>query len=161
MVAQSFTIEFSSISNRIITDCGICQAYIPNTNGTHPPVKTYKALWDTGATKSSISSKIASDLGLQSYKFAKVHHAKGQDMTNVYKVNLILPNHIGFSCISVLEGNLFGFDILIGMDIITQGDFVITNRDNKTVCSFQIPSTHKYDFVKQNQNGVGQKRKRK
>lgn len=161
MDAKSFTIEFTSLSDRIITDCGVCQAYIPTTNGVHPPVRTYKALWDTGATKSSISPKIASDLGLQYYKFTNVYHAKGHDLTKMYKVNLLLPNNVGFSCIPVLEGNLYGFDILIGMDIIMQGDFVITNRDGKTVCSFQIPSTHKYDFVKQNLNGVGQMRKKK
>lgn len=54
-----------------------------------------------------------------------------------------------------------GIDMLIGMDIITLGDFALTHKNNGTVFSFQIPSTHEYDFVKQIQNGVGTKSKKK
>ena len=52
-----------------------------------------------------------------------------------------------------MEGVLNGCEVLIGMDIITVGDFVVTNRNGKTVFSFQTPSTHEYDFVKQIRNG--------
>lgn len=48
-----------------------------------------------------------------------------------------------------MEAALKDCDMLIGMDIISQGDFALTNRDGRTVFSFQIPSTHLYDFVKQ------------
>ncbi len=41
-----------------------------------------------------------------------------------------------------------GMDILIGMDIITLGDFAITNYNNKTVFSFRFPSSEVIDFVK-------------
>ncbi len=37
-------------------------------------------------------------------------------------------------------------DIIIGMDILTQGDFSITNLDGRTVCSFRIPSQYLVDF---------------
>jgi hypothetical protein len=40
------------------------------------------------------------------------------------------------------------FDILIGMDIITLGDFAITNANHRTVVSFRIPPDTKHiDFV--------------
>jgi hypothetical protein len=40
------------------------------------------------------------------------------------------------------------FDILIGLDIITIGDFSITNHNGKTVVSFRIPSdTYHIDYV--------------
>ena len=40
-------------------------------------------------------------------------------------------------------------DVLIGMDIISQGDFVITASQGKTKFSFQIPSTHDTDYAKE------------
>lgn len=40
-------------------------------------------------------------------------------------------------------------DILIGMDIITLGDFAITNVGGKTVFSFRTPSTKMIDYVEE------------
>ena len=54
-----------------------------------------------------------------------------------------------------------GFGLLIGMDIINLGDFALTHKNSQTVFSFQIPSTHEYDFVKQIDQGVGQKKAKK
>jgi hypothetical protein len=36
-----------------------------------------------------------------------------------------------------------GTDVLIGMDIISMGDFAITNARGKTIFSFVIPSLNK------------------
>jgi preprotein translocase subunit SecA len=49
----------------------------------------------------------------------------------------------------VTEGILSGTDVLIGMDIISKGDFSITASQQKTKFSFQIPSTHDTDYVKE------------
>ena len=49
----------------------------------------------------------------------------------------------------------------VGMDIINLGDFALTHKNSQTVFSFQIPSTHEYDFVKQIDQGVGQKKAKK
>lgn len=161
MNPQAFTIKCNKVTNRIITECGICIAYEVANPQENPKFLKYNALWDTGATISTISPKVINELGLQPFQYAKVFHAQGEGVAKAYKVNLFLPNHVIFPCISVLEGNLHGFDVLIGMDIISQGDFVITNRDNQTVCSFQIPSTHVYDFVKQQQNQQQNKKQHK
>lgn len=80
---------------------------------------------------------------------------------NVYLVDMVLPNHLLIRDVRVTEGRLNGFGVLIGMDIINLGDFALTHRDGKTVFSFQVPATHEYDFVKQIQQGVGQKKKKK
>lgn len=80
---------------------------------------------------------------------------------NAYLVDIVLPNNLLKKNVQVTEGKLNGFDVLIGMDIISLGDFVLTHRDNNTVFSFQIPATHEYDFVKAIQQGVGQKKKKK
>ena len=38
------------------------------------------------------------------------------------------------------------FGMLIGMDIITLGDFAITNLNGQTVMSFRLPSSGRIDF---------------
>lgn len=149
MEPKSFSLTPPLLLRRLITPVRICIAHIPTQGKFHPPVKIINALWDTGATCTTISKKVADTLGLTPFRFEDVYHAQGMGKAKVYKANIILPNDIEFPALSVLEGDLHGCDALIGMDIITQGDFVLTHRDGKTVFSFQIPSTHRYDFVKQ------------
>jgi hypothetical protein len=64
-----------------------------------------------------------------------------------YKAFKILPNQVAFPFVKVTEGVLSGFDLLIGMDIITMGDFSITNVGGKTTFSFRVPSVKEIDFV--------------
>ena len=51
------------------------------------------------------------------------------------------------STLYVMEGDMTDNDILIGMDVITLCDFAITNKDGKTVFSFDIPSTRITDYT--------------
>ena len=70
----------------------------------------------------------------------------------------MLPNNVGIAYVEVTEGDLMGEDVLIGMDIITRGDFAITNVGGKTTFSFRIPSVETIDYCKQgNQPSVPQK----
>jgi hypothetical protein len=62
---------------------------------------------------------------------------------------LVLPfgNEVGFLYLRVTQAKIKDADILIGMDIISAGDFVVTNYEGKTVFSFRIPSCECIDFV--------------
>ena len=81
---------------------------------------------------------------------AKTHTAGGVINTCVYFVCIGLPNGVKIPTIKVTEGNIGpGADILIGMDIIGNGDFAVTNKDFKTVFSYRMPSIECIDFVKQ------------
>jgi uncharacterized protein YchJ len=53
----------------------------------------------------------------------------------------------------VTEGTISGGDVLIGMDIITRGDFAVTNSDGRTTFSYRWPSTKRIDFVKEIKQG--------
>ena len=44
-----------------------------------------------------------------------------------------------------------GFDILIGMQIISKGDFAITNYDGKMCMTFRVPSIKREDYVAENE----------
>jgi hypothetical protein len=61
----------------------------------------------------------------------------------------MLPNSVGFVNLEVTLGQLYGADVLLGMDIITSGDFSITNVGGRTVFSFRVPSITAVDFVKE------------
>lgn len=52
----------------------------------------------------------------------------------------------------VTAANLLTVDALIGTDIISQGDFSVTNRDGKTVVSFGVPSIKHHDYVAEAKN---------
>ena len=52
----------------------------------------------------------------------------------------------------VTKGNMKGAEILIGMDIINQGDFAVTNLNGITKFSFRVPSTAHLDFVEEHNN---------
>ena len=46
-------------------------------------------------------------------------------------------------------------DVLIGMDLISQGDFSVTNKGGSTVFSFRVPSQVHTDYVKEHNSRPG------
>ena len=53
--------------------------------------------------------------------------------------------------VNVVEmGDVQGAQVLIGMDVIAQGDFSITNYKGITWFSFRVPSLHQLDYVEDN-----------
>ena len=66
------------------------------------------------------------------------------------KESLRLPNNLQIQNVMVSSGNLGeGVDFLIGMDIITLGDFSITNLNGNTMFSFRFPSCETINYVEQ------------
>lgn len=128
-----------------------------------PKYVEYVAIWDTGATSSVITKKIADDLGLQPIGMTQVSTAGGLHDCNIYIVNIVLPNSITISNVRVTEAPLNGFDVLIGMDIISIGDFAVSStKQGNTVVSFRIPHDDEpVDFVKIAQDEANKKRRKK
>jgi predicted aspartyl protease len=147
---KAFTIEHDGVARMIKSECGVSTSFNPILDkGEHPKVCKYIALWDTGATGSVITKKVIDDLSLVPTGVIQAFHAQGDGMVNTYLVNILLPNNVGFISLPVTEGVLKGMDVLIGMDIISGGDFAITNLNGKTTFTFQVPSVKKIDFVKE------------
>jgi hypothetical protein len=110
----------------------------------------YAAVWDTGAMRTVITSKVADELDLCVYGYQKIAGVGAiRDATEHY-VDVLLPNRLNISSVAVLKGGLPGdVDVLIGMDIICMGDFAVTNVGGRTVLSFRYPSLRTIDFVKE------------
>ena len=96
------------------------------------------AIWDTGANASAISLSTARKLGLMPVQTAFFTTANGRCEMPMYMVDMILPNGHEIKDVMVSGLNLSICDALVGMDIITQGDFHLTN-DGHTVVKFVIP----------------------
>lgn len=142
--------SFSLTDNKLLpvleTTCAVSQPYNSVFNTEHPPVFDVKGIWDTGASASVISRRMITSMALKPFSKCTMFYAQGNLLVNIYKINIILPNGVEISNVTVSEGNLLDTDILIGMDIINLGDFAITHRNSGTLFSFQIPSTHHIDF---------------
>jgi len=151
MEPQSFTVEYHNIVPQLITECGVCEAYIPTSDNGHPKIFKVRALWDTGATKTTVSENVVKALNLIPIGFGDVSHAGGTRKAGLYRLSIVLPNGLQSPPMNVLDGVLYGFDVLIGMDIISQGDFAVTHSDGKTTFTFRLPSFEKLDFVRTNQ----------
>ena len=146
----SFTRGFSGLSNVLYNNVLISQAFDSTSGQINPEdcgAREYKAIWDTGATGTVITKKVVDECGLKPTGVTVVHTAAGEFKTNTYLVNAWLPNKVMVPNVEATLGELIGTDVLIGMNIINQGDFAVTNKDGKTVFSFRLPSVECLDFV--------------
>ena len=142
-----FTFKSNGLVDDLQTPVKVAAAFDPFSDGPHPELKEYLGIWDTGATKSVISSRVVDECGLIPIGMTKVHTASDTVLSNTYFVNFFLPNKVGIARVRVTEGNMI-HDVLIGMDIIRHGDFAVTNLGGKTTFSFRLPSVEEIDFVK-------------
>lgn len=149
----AFTIKHNAIARKLCTKVDV-------TNQS----KVVKgiALWDTGATGSCISEQMVKDLGLIPTGKQKIFTPSGDKIVNTYIVDIVLPNRVAVKGVHVCDSDIGsqGLDMLIGMDIITLGDFTITNFNGKTIFTFRMPSQKAVDYVMQSAvKGSHQKKK--
>lgn len=87
---------------------------------------------------------------------AQVNTANGMATQNTYTIDIELPNNVIIQGIiaTEIDALVAGCDALIGMDVITLGDFSITNHKGSTCMSFRVPSKHELDYVKNLNYGI-------
>jgi hypothetical protein len=149
----SFTVRYGVRKNVLPTEILISKPHSLGPNFAVPAevvkeAKKFTGLWDTGATNSVISQKVVDECGLIPTGMAMVHSTTESKPCETFLVSIFLPNKVVFPSIRVTKGQPKDCDVLIGMDIINQGDFAITHNDGKTMFSFRIPSIEEIDFVK-------------
>lgn len=152
-----FTTGYNGLASALITEVEIGSAFDMKSGEKLPALKKYNCVWDTGATGSVITTKVVNECGLKVTGSREVGGIHGVKEVNTYLISMRLPNGVGFPLINVIEASSVigkNIDVLIGMNIITQGDFAVTNKDGKTVLSFRYPSMERIDFVKQKPKGI-------
>ena len=125
--------EYTTLVEDIMTECDI---YSVNGRKFH----TERAVLDTGADTTIISSRIVKELNLQPYKAGGISGIGGATGSNVYLVHVLVPTGDFVTSVEVMENDFQDIDVLIGMDVIVFGDFLITNKDNMTTFQFRTPS---------------------
>ena len=128
---KEFTVKFDKIVERIETEL-----YIESALDSKERIKV-KAIWDTGAETTMITHELAEKLKLSSVAITTINSISDRNiLANIYMVNLFLPNEIKIEKF-VDESNPINCDILIGMDIISKGVFLVDNSEEKTKFSFK------------------------
>ena len=82
--------------------------------------------------------------------FCEMRTPSGHGNVATYLVDVRLPNNVTVRDVKVCASEIGsqGIGLLIGMDIISVGDFAVSNYGGKTAFSFAHPSMGKIDFVK-------------
>lgn len=108
-------------------------------------------LWDTGATCSAISKDVVDKLDLVSLGKQKIKTPSGPKIVNTYMVNITLPNDLEMNDWYVIDSEIGDqkLDLLVGMDVISKGDFSVSNYNGKTTFTFRTHSQNKTDYVQQ------------
>lgn len=136
---KPYSKEYGRRVSTIVTEAFLFPNFTP---GTLPPLKyfTENAMWDTGAECNFIDIGVAEALELKptSKKWAK--GIGGEKLFDVYQISIGLPNGRILHDVEAYCEELGECDVLFGMGIITETDFLITNKDYKTVFSFNSPS---------------------
>lgn len=144
----AFTLKSNGILNMLKTETMV-MSDVRDINKSYRP-KMWRGLWDTGASKSSITKRIVDDLHLIPVGNTNISTANGVVTVNTYFVDFLLPNGVRVRNVLVSCADLGDdIDVLIGMDIIKHGDFAITNTNNQTTFSFRTPSIQEIDYVEE------------
>lgn len=147
MKVYGFTAKSTGVLRVLTSEIFISQPFLPSKTVKQPPVNKYIGIWDTGATNSVITQNVVDDCHLKPIGMTRVSHCDGVSIVEVFLVNIALPNGLGIAHLRVTKGKLVGdANALIGMDVISQGDFCISNFNQKTWYTFRIPSVEAIDF---------------
>jgi hypothetical protein len=132
----------------IITDV-VLSVYLGPTPGGQEPAQRWKAraLWDTGAQMCAINTALAQDMGLEIAGYIAAG-GFGGDMRDApfFLVNLDFPDGIRFSKVpAVAYDKKTTHNFIIGMNVITAGDFSLIREHSGSRFSFTIDSPEDID----------------
>lgn len=106
------------------------------------------AKWDTGAYMSCIPAKAVKELLLEPKGIETTRGTFGEEeISNTYHINLTITGGYTFRDLRVIglsDDNPTEY-MLIGMDVISQGDFLFSGHGGG-VFSFRVPSTETVSF---------------
>lgn len=141
----AFTINYGQIVESVVTECIVSNVDAEDGSKQNNGVRCL-AIWDSGATSSIITRNIIDKLKLQPVGVCQAAGIHGTEYEYTYYIDLMVPGEMTFKTLEVTEGDLEDVDVLIGMDVISQGDFCISNGNNETVVAFRSPAAEPIRF---------------
>lgn len=115
--------HFDGVVNQIETEVGLRSRF----DGDGTQYHSYDAIWDTGAMSSCLSPKIAEEIGLFPIDTILIRGV-GNNATirrPVYLVDLKVSSGMVIRGVKIIGVEIAGGDVLIGMDVISRGNFSI------------------------------------
>lgn len=136
---MKFKKEYDSKAQAIVTEAYIFTNF---KQGELPAMKFFSpvVVWDTGAEHTSISMEVVEALQLKPKRTISIAVLGGVKEVGIYEVAIGLPNGKLYHDVEAFGAEIDEYAALIGMDLITETDFVLTNKDNKTTFQFRTPS---------------------
>lgn len=149
IASSSFTTTYGGLATVLETEVHFCEPEQMDLRGPDLAMISFRGIWDTGASRSVVSEDVVQKLGLKPIDTTTTYTANGTRKACVYLVSVGLPNRLVIPLVQVTDGDIFGTDALIGMDIIQCGDFALTHQNGQTRMTFSMPATRNIDFVKE------------
>ena len=129
-----FSISLGSLADEIVTECEFVSL------DQQRRVKALRAMWDTGSNATILSTKLVSELRPDHFGQGGMTGIGGQSEGDTYLLHVSLPMGDIITYQEVYEANLGDYDAIIGMDIITRGNFHLDCIKGETLFSFELPN---------------------
>lgn len=129
-----FSISLGSLADEIVTECEFVSL------DQQRRVKAQRAMWDTGSNATILSTKLVSELRPDQFGQGGMTGIGGQSEGDTYLMHVSLPTGDIITYQEVYEANLGDYDAIIGMDIITRGNFHLDCDHGETLFSFELPN---------------------
>ena len=130
---RAFKESYGKSVDRLSCTVRASSHFDPKRNGD------FMGIWDTGAQVSAVSPAVAEKLALSPVDSWEVYGVNGTASLPVVLVDLRLPNNHRMESVYAVVADIGGGDILLGMNAITQGDFLVTNKNRQTELTFVVP----------------------
>lgn len=103
-------------------------------------IETNKAIWDTGATITAISSAVSKRIGAMPVESGTTISATDRSDSNIYLATIELPGDIVLHNVEVWDISLddYAAEVIIGMDIISRGRLIVETVNGVPTFSFSI-----------------------
>lgn len=135
-------IVYTKIMNTIITQSII-------TNPENGLSSEGYAIWDTGASKTNIHPDVYEKLKFKTIdkRISKGYH--GSVETDICHSKIDIHDQLSFyGDTSCMPFAVEGYQLVIGMDIISQGDLIINNYNKATTMVFACPARFNFEDFK-------------
>jgi len=138
---SAFFVKYKGVTNELTTPASILPLFTTNPAFFGVPFEI-EALWNTGATTTCIKPALWKRLELYPLESGctELSGIGGNVATDLTLINLLLAPKFEIEGCPVYVVDFPGnADILIGMDIISMGDFAVCNTGKTSSFSFVIP----------------------
>jgi predicted aspartyl protease len=140
---NTIRIEYPSRGSEVVTHEGISISEFQEDNdfdAVNAICKQVTAVWDTGATTTVVSKQLAKHLQLRHYGTASMVDVNSNVLDcETYLVDVRFADGTVLSKMLVATFDFNDCDMIIGMDIISQGEFNLSNVNGRTVFTFKLP----------------------